>query len=78
MTQQPQVVVRRAVAAVGSAVEDNSRVAPEEVLKSTGFRTRRVAAAGGQHDAVVIDTHILGVDDFIGLYILQHTVLVDA
>ena len=36
------------------------------------------SAAGCQHDAVVVDTHILRVHDLVGMHILQHAVLMDA
>ena len=36
------------------------------------------SAAGCQHDAVVVDAHVLGVDNLVGLRILQHAVLMDA
>ena len=36
------------------------------------------SAAGCQYDRVVVDTHILGVHDLIGVDILQHTILMDA
>ena len=36
------------------------------------------SAASSENDAVVVDTHVLGVHDFVGLHILEHTVLVDA
>ena len=39
---------------------------------------RRVATAGGEYDAIVVDAHILGVDDFVRLHVLQHAVLMDA
>ena len=33
---------------------------------------------GCEDDAVVVDTHILGVDNLVGMNILQHTILMDA
>ena len=36
------------------------------------------SAAGRQHDGVIVYSHILGVHDFVGRCILQHTVLVNA
>ena len=36
------------------------------------------SAAGGQHDGIVVDAHVLRVHDFVGGGILQHAVLVDA
>ena len=36
------------------------------------------SAACGQNDGIVVYSHIVGIDDFIGLHILQHTVLVYA
>ena len=34
-------------------------------------------ASGSQYDGIVVDTHILRVDDFVSLHILQHTVLMN-
>ena len=36
------------------------------------------SATGRQQDAIIIDTHILRVHNLIGMYILQHTILMDA
>ena len=39
---------------------------------------RSAARTGGEYDGVVVESHFLGVDDFIGLHIFEHAVLVDA
>ena len=39
---------------------------------------RGTSAAGGQHDGVVVESHVLGVHYLVGLHILQHAVLMDA
>ena len=38
----------------------------------------RPSATCGQNDGIVINTHILGIHDFVGLHILQYTVLMDS
>ena len=35
------------------------------------------SATGCQYDGIIINTHIMRVNDFVSLYILQHTILVD-
>ena len=35
------------------------------------------SATGSQYNGVIIDTYIFRIDDFVSLYILQHTVLMD-
>ena len=35
------------------------------------------SATGSQYDRVIIDTHIVRINNLIGLYILQDTVLMD-
>ena len=37
----------------------------------------RTSTTSCQHDSIIINTHILGINDFISLYILQHTILMD-
>ena len=34
-------------------------------------------ATGSQNDSAIVNTHILRVDDFVGLHILQHTILMN-
>ena len=36
------------------------------------------SATGSQYDTVVVDAHILGIHNLVGLHVLQHTVLVNA
>ena len=35
------------------------------------------AAAGGQHDRILVDTHILGINDFITLAVFKHAILMN-
>lgn len=39
---------------------------------------RGVSRTGREDDGIVVDAHIFRIDDFVGLHILQHTVLMDA
>ena len=39
---------------------------------------RSTSASGCQYDGVVVNAHIVRVNDFVSLHVLQHTVLMDA
>ena len=37
----------------------------------------RASTAGGEHDRVFVDSHVLRVDDLVGLHVLENPILVD-
>ena len=36
------------------------------------------SATRSKHDGIVVDTHLLGIHDLVGRYVLQHAILMDA